>query len=101
MASPSTRGSIPRYAGLPDRVMFGRLFEDHGRPLDFATADRLVRERIGRCRAAVSDHHLVARDTVGFAHALAARVPWASPRARFGRRSCMSWSSPAWLAWYL
>lgn len=56
---PFDAGEYPRYAGLPDQVMFDRLFEVHGRPLDAATADRLVRERIGRYRAAVSDRHPV------------------------------------------
>lgn len=72
---PFDAGEYPRYAGLPDQVMFDRLFEVHGRPLDAATADRLVRERIGRYRAAVSDRHPVAEDTVAFVHALAAQVP--------------------------
>ncbi|MDQ6730488.1 MAG: HAD-IA family hydrolase [Actinomycetota bacterium] len=34
-----------------------------------------MRERIGRYRMAVSDHHPVAEDTVAFMHALATQVP--------------------------
>jgi HAD superfamily hydrolase (TIGR01509 family) len=64
-----------RYAGLPDQVMFGRLFEAHGRPLAADTSARLLRERIERYRSAVSDEHPVADETAAFVHALAARVP--------------------------
>ena len=65
----------PRFAGLPDHRMFGEVFEAHGRPLEAATADRLLNERVGRYRSAVSDRHPVAEDTVAFVHALAAEVP--------------------------
>jgi HAD superfamily hydrolase (TIGR01509 family) len=64
-----------RYAGLPDRVMFGRLFEARGRPLEAATADRLMRERVGRYRSAVSDEHPVPDETAAFVRALAAELP--------------------------
>ena len=37
-----------RHAGLPDHELFGRLFGAHGRPLDTAAADRLMRARVGR-----------------------------------------------------
>jgi HAD superfamily hydrolase (TIGR01509 family) len=63
------------YAGVPDHVMFGRLFQDHGRPLEAATRDRLLRERVGRYRSAVSDGHPIADDTVAFVRALADQVP--------------------------
>jgi HAD superfamily hydrolase (TIGR01509 family) len=68
-------GEYHRYAGLPDHVMFGRLFEDHGRSLEAATRDRLLRERVGRYRSAVSDDHPVADETAAFVRALAAEIP--------------------------
>jgi beta-phosphoglucomutase len=68
-------GEYHRYAGLPDHVMFGRLFQDHGRPLDAGARDRLLRERVGRYRSAVSDGHPIADDTVAFVRALADQVP--------------------------
>jgi HAD superfamily hydrolase (TIGR01509 family) len=68
-------GHYPRYAGLPDQVMFEHLFEAHGRPLEAATVDRLVRERVGRYLSAVSNEHPVADDTVAFMRALAPHVP--------------------------
>jgi beta-phosphoglucomutase-like phosphatase (HAD superfamily) len=69
------RGEYPRYAGLPDRAMFGPLFEADGRALEATTADRLLRERVARYRSAVSDGHPVADETVAFVRAVAARVP--------------------------
>ncbi len=64
-----------RYAGLPDQAIFSRLFEAHARPLEAATADRLMRERVGRYRSAVSDDHPVAVETAAFVRVLAAEVP--------------------------
>jgi beta-phosphoglucomutase-like phosphatase (HAD superfamily) len=68
-------GHYPRYAGLPDHAMFEHLFEAQGRPLEAATVERLLRERVGRYLSAVSDDHPVADDTVAFMRALAPRVP--------------------------
>lgn len=68
-------GEYPRYAGLPDQAMIARLFQDRGRPLEAATADRLLRDRVGRYRSAVSDGHPVADETAAFVRALAAQVP--------------------------
>jgi HAD superfamily hydrolase (TIGR01509 family) len=68
-------GEYPRYAGLPDQAMFARLFHDSGRPLEAATKDRLLRDRVGRYRSAVSDGHPVADETAAFVRALAAQVP--------------------------
>jgi beta-phosphoglucomutase len=68
-------GAYSHYAGLPDRVMFGRLFEAQGRPLEADTSDRLLRDRVERYRLAVSDGHPVAEDTVAFVRAVAAQVP--------------------------
>lgn len=66
---------FPRYAGLPDRAMFGRLFRAHGRPLEAATLDRLLRDRVARYKSAVSDGHPVADDTIAFVRAIAEQVP--------------------------
>jgi beta-phosphoglucomutase-like phosphatase (HAD superfamily) len=68
-------GEYPRYAGLPDKAMFARLFQAHGRPLGAATTDRLLRDRVGRYRSAVSDGHPVADETVAFVRVVAAQVP--------------------------
>jgi HAD superfamily hydrolase (TIGR01509 family) len=68
-------GHYPRYAGLPDHAMFTHLFEAHGRPLEAATADRLLRERVERYMSAVGEEHPVADETVAFMHALAPHVP--------------------------
>jgi beta-phosphoglucomutase-like phosphatase (HAD superfamily) len=68
-------GDYARYAGLPDKAMFGHLFEARGQPLESATADRLLRERVERYRSAVSDDHPVAEDTVAFVRTVAAWVP--------------------------
>ena len=68
-------GEYPRYAGRSDREMFARLFQDHGRPLEAATTDRLLRARVGRYRSAVSEGHPVADETAAFVRALAAQVP--------------------------
>jgi beta-phosphoglucomutase-like phosphatase (HAD superfamily) len=65
----------PRYAGLPDHAMLGRLFEAHGRPLEADTVGRLLRDRIGRYRSAVAADHPVADETGAFVRVLAARVP--------------------------
>lgn len=76
-------GEYARCAGLPDRVMFQRLFKAQGRRLDAVTADRLLRERIERYRWAVSDWHPVAPDTGAFVRAVAARVPVAVASGAF------------------
>jgi HAD superfamily hydrolase (TIGR01509 family) len=72
---PFDSSEYPRYAGLPDQAMFEGLFQAHGRPLEAATADRLVRDRVERYRSAVSDGHPIADDTVAFVRAIAAQVP--------------------------
>jgi beta-phosphoglucomutase len=72
---PFDSSEYPRYAGLPDQAMFESLFQAHGRPLEAATADRLVRDRVERYRSAVSDGHPIAHDTVAFVRAIAAQVP--------------------------
>lgn len=72
---PFDSSEYPRYAGLPDQAMFESLFQAHGRPLEAATADRLVRDRVERYRSAVIDGHPIADDTVAFVHAIAAQVP--------------------------
>jgi beta-phosphoglucomutase-like phosphatase (HAD superfamily) len=64
-----------RYAGLPDQAMFEHLFAAHGRRLEPTTVDLLLRERVERYLAAVSDEHPVADHTIAFIHALAAHVP--------------------------
>jgi beta-phosphoglucomutase-like phosphatase (HAD superfamily) len=64
-----------RHAGLPDQELLARVFEANGRPLDTAATDRLMRARVGRYRAAVSDGHPVTDETVAFVRAVAARVP--------------------------
>ena len=69
------RAHYSRYAGLPDEAMFGRLFEADGRPLEAATADHLLRERVARYRSAVSEGHPVADETAAFVRAVAAQVP--------------------------
>jgi HAD superfamily hydrolase (TIGR01509 family) len=68
-------GHYARYAGLPDHRMFEDLFEAHGRPLEAATMDQLVRERVGRYLSAVGDDHPVADDTAAFLRTLALHVP--------------------------
>lgn len=55
--------------------MFESLFRARGRPLEAATADRLLRDRVERYKSAVSDDHRVSDDTVAFVRALAAEVP--------------------------
>jgi hypothetical protein len=55
--------------------MFERLFAAHGRRLEPTTVDLLLRERVGRYLAAVSDEHPVADHTIAFIHTLAAHVP--------------------------
>jgi beta-phosphoglucomutase len=72
-----------RGAGLPDRLMFQRLFAAQGRRLEELSADRLPRERVERYRLAVSDGHPVAPDTVAFVRAVAARVPLAVASGAF------------------
>ena len=72
-----------RHAGLPDRVMFGRLFETQGRTLAAATSDRLLRDRVERYRSAVGDGHPVSADTVAFVRAVAAQVPVAIASGAF------------------
>ena len=84
-------GQYPRYAGLSDREMFARLFQDHGRPLEAAATDRLLRARVGRYRSAVSEGHPVADETAAFVRALAAQVPVGIASAPSGRRSSTSW----------
>lgn len=72
---PFDAGEYPRFAGRPDRAMFESLFRARGRPLEAATADRLLRDRVERYKSAVSDDHRVSDDTVAFVRALAAEVP--------------------------
>jgi HAD superfamily hydrolase (TIGR01509 family) len=64
-----------RYAGLPDRAIFERLFEAHGRPLEPTTVESLLRARVGRYLSAVSEEHPVADHTIAFINTLAAHVP--------------------------
>ena len=72
-----------RHAGLPDRVMFGRLFEIQGRMLPPGTLDRLLRARVERYRSAVGDGHPVSADTVAFVRTVAAQVPVAIASGAF------------------
>src|SRR4029450_12835898 len=53
-----------RYAGLPDQAMFEHLFAAHGRRLEPTTVDLLLRERVERYLAAVSDEHPAADHTM-------------------------------------
>jgi HAD superfamily hydrolase (TIGR01509 family) len=64
-----------RYAGLSDQAMFEHLFAAHGRRLEPATVDQLLRERVGRYLAAVTDEHPVADHTIAFIQTLAAHMP--------------------------
>jgi HAD superfamily hydrolase (TIGR01509 family) len=68
-------GQYPRYAGLPDQAMFKQLFEAHGRRLEVATAESLLRERVRRYLSAVSHEHPVADHTIAFIRTLARHVP--------------------------
>jgi beta-phosphoglucomutase-like phosphatase (HAD superfamily) len=55
--------------------MFEDLFEAHGRPLEAAAMDDLLRERVGRYLSAVRDDHPVADHTVACVRELALHVP--------------------------
>jgi len=72
-----------RYAGTPDRTIFGELFEAHGRALEPSTLDRLLLERVRRYRSAISASQPVTDDTIAFVRTVAAEVPLAIASGAF------------------